>query len=73
MFAYAAVLAKISTSFAEVKTTRIPAKTAVKIAIIPSLQLMLCTAQRITMHTIGSREARIVIRYLVYLNIAVSS
>lgn len=55
------------------KITRILANAAVNTAMIPSLQLTLCTAQRITIQTIGSREARMVIVYRVYLMIAVSS
>jgi hypothetical protein len=69
---YAAVLAKTSTSFADVKITRAVANPAVKKAVAPSLQPTLFTAFKTTMQTTGSIDARIITRYLAYLWIVVS-
>jgi hypothetical protein len=63
----AAVLAKTSTSFAEVKITRALANPAVKKAVAPSLQPTLFTAFNTTMQTTGRRDDRIITKYLAYL------
>jgi hypothetical protein len=64
---YAAVVAKISTSFADVNITSTLANAAVKKAVIPSRHPMLCTAFKTTMQTTGTRDARIPMKYLVFL------